>query len=155
MKLRILLALILACGISAQAQQPVNQAQLAGSPLYADPCLVNAPSTYIVNFATTTTTTMITGIAGEQTYICGVFLMAAAATNINIVEGTGTNCSTISAGLMGGTTAATGPNLAANGGFVLFGGGYWVTKTATAADNVCFMASASNQISGVIKYVQQ
>jgi hypothetical protein len=133
----------------------VNLAQLGGSSVYADPCLVNTPSAYVVNFATTTTTTMITGTSSKKTYLCGVFLIAGAATNINIVEGTGTNCSTISAGMIGGSTAATGANLAANGGFVMFSGGYWVAVTATAADNVCFMASAANQVSGVIKYVQQ
>jgi hypothetical protein len=142
--------------VSLAANQSVNVAQLGGSAVYVDPCLVNAPSVYIVNFATTTTTTMISGTASKQTYLCGISILpVSAAVNLNIVEGTGTNCSTISAGLIGGTTAATGPNIAANGGFVMFNGGSWVAKTATAADNVCFMASASSQVSGVIKYVQQ
>jgi hypothetical protein len=118
--------------------------------------MVNTPLKYVVNFATATTTTMIAGTSGKQTYICGISILpTSAAVNINIVEGTGTNCSSISAGLIGGTTAATGPNLSVNGGFVMFNGGYWVTVTTTAADNVCYMASATSQVSGVIKYVQQ
>jgi len=140
---------------SLAANQSVNVNQLAGSNLYADPCLVNAPSVYVVNFLTNTTTTMIAGVSAKQTYLCGVFLIAGAADNLNIVEGTGSNCSSISAGLIGGTTAATGAQLAANSGFVVFGGGYWVAKTATAADNVCFMSASVIQVSGVIKYVQQ
>jgi len=140
---------------SLAANQSVNVNELGGSAVYVDPCLVNTPIALPVSEATSSTTTIITGTASKQTYICGIFLVAAAATNINLVEGTGTNCSSVSAGLIGGSTAATGANLAANGGFVVFGGGYWVAKTATLADNVCYIASAGNQVSGVIKYVQQ
>jgi hypothetical protein len=76
--------------------------------------------------------------------------ITATAQNIALVEGTGTVCATGTAGMAGGTTAATGWNFAANGGFVNGGGGFWVFKTATPGDNVCLCLSSTGQTSGVI-----
>lgn len=133
----------------------VNNSQIGGSSVYVDPCQVNTPTSLPLNEATGSAVTIIAGVSGKKTYICGMVLVAAVATNVNLVEGTGTNCSSVSSGLFGGSTAATGINLAANGGFVAYGGGTWVAASATNADNVCYLASAGNQVSGVIKYVQQ
>lgn len=122
----------------------------------SDPCLTQTPLVLEVNEATSSTTTLISGITGLNTYICGLALfLGGSATNINLVEGTGSNCSTISAGLLGGTTAATGANLAASQSILLEAGGHWVMKTATSGDNVCYAASGSTQVSGFIKYFQQ
>jgi hypothetical protein len=71
------------------------------------------------------------------------------------VEGTGTTCATGTAGMAGGTTATTGWNLAANGGFVKGVGGFWVFKTATATDDVCLLLSGTGQTSGSVQWVQQ
>jgi hypothetical protein len=102
----------------------------------------------------TASTQIITGAASKQTYICNVFLFSATAQNINIVEGTGTTCATGTAGMLGGATAATGPNLAANQGFVLPASTVPWLKTATAADNVCLLQSGTGQVSGVIVWTQ-
>jgi hypothetical protein len=98
---------------------------------------------------------LVTGVAGKQTYFCGLILFTATAQNIALVEGTGTTCATGTLGMSGGTTAATGWNLAANGGFVNGGGGYWVFKTSTAGDNVCLLLSGTGQTSGSYRIVQQ
>lgn len=98
---------------------------------------------------------LITGVAGKQTYFCGLNIITATAQNIALVEGTGSVCATNIAGMAGGTTAATGWNFAANGGLVNGGGGYWVYKTATTGDNVCLLLSSTGQTSGSYRIVQQ
>ena len=109
-------------------------------------------SVYVINL--TANTQIITGTSSKQTYICSINIVVGAATNVAIVEGTGTVCATSITGMAGGSTAATGWNFAANGGLTLGNGDSWVIKTATAADNVCILVSAANQVSGSIKYVQ-
>ena len=119
--------------------------------IVADPC-GGAKSTAPVNL--TASGQVITGTAAKKTHICGGFLISATTQNINIVEGTGTTCATNIFGLTGGTTPATGPNLAANTGFLLtpdlWGSG---DANATAA-NTCILSSSTGQISGYISYVQ-
>jgi len=121
-------------------------------PAFVDPCKMATASQYTISL--TTNTQIITGTASKQTYICSINIVVAAATNVALVEGTGTVCATSIAGMAGGSTAATGWNFAANGGLTLGNGDSWVIKTATAADNVCILVSAANQVSGSIKYVQ-
>jgi hypothetical protein len=55
--------------------------------------------------------------------------------------------------MMGGASAATGWNLAANGGLVLPAAGKKYATTDTDADNVCLLQSGSGQISGTMTYV--
>jgi hypothetical protein len=111
-----------------------------------------------ISFSTAATNPLVTGATGKNTYVCKLILQTNAANNVAIVEGTGTSgaCSSSLAGMMGGTTAATGFNLPANGQLVLDGGGQtgWA-KTAVQADNVCLINSASTQLSGVLVSVQQ
>ncbi len=97
---------------------------------------------------------LITGAASKQTHICNLFIFSATAQNVALVEGTGVVCATGTAGLMGGATAATGQNLAANQGFVLPASTVPWRKTATAADNVCLLQSGTGQVSGVIAWAQ-
>ncbi|MBZ5701486.1 MAG: hypothetical protein LAN84_06535 [Acidobacteriia bacterium] len=123
------------------------------STLQIDPCQAQARSAYSVSI--TANTQIIAGVASKQTYICSALLIVGAATNVALVEGTGTTCGTGIAGMSGGATAATGWNLAANGGYAFGNGQNWIFKTATAADNVCLLVSAANQVSGTITYVQQ
>jgi len=135
------------------AQQPANVTQIAGSSVVADPCQTKARLS--VNISLTANTQLIAGTSGKQTYVCSMDIVVAAATNVALVEGTGTACGTSTAGMAGGSTAATGWNFAANGGLVKGTGGNWVFKTATTANNVCILVSAANQVSGSIQYVQQ
>jgi hypothetical protein len=64
-------------------------------------------------------------------------MITAAANNVALIEGTGATCGTGSAGMAGGTTAASGYNLAANGGIAFGSGLGTVMQTATTGDSVC------------------
>lgn len=123
--------------------------------MFLDPCLRGAKSYLSISEATVTTTKIITGTASLHTYICSVLLVSAGAANINLLSGTGTNCGTVHGSYFGASTAATGPNLSANGGFSLGNGSAAVARDNTAADDTCYASSASGQVSGVIVYVQQ
>lgn len=131
----------------------VNIAQQGGATKVQDPCQGAAGSVKVINL--TASASSITGTSGKQTYICSMNIITGTAQNIAMVEGTGTVCATGIAGMAGGTTAATGWNFAANGGFTIGSGGYWIFATATLADNVCFLLSSTGQTSGAIRYVQQ
>ena len=122
-----------------------NSSGCAGAPV------ANTTSTPI---NTTANTQIISGASGKQTYICSIALIAGAADNVALVEGTGAACGTNTAGMAGGTTAATGWNLANNGGLTLGNGVGIVARTAMAADNICLFVSGSGQVSGTIVWAQ-
>lgn len=140
---------------SLAANQSVNVAQLAGSALQAEPCQTVAKNYTPISL--TTNTQIITGTSAKQTYICAINLTAPN-TNVALVEGTGSVCATGIAGMAGGTTAATGWKFAdatAPGvGITQGNGASAIMRTATAADNVCLLVSAANQVSGHIVWVQ-
>lgn len=119
------------------------------------PCEANTQSYAPISITTATTTRIVTPSASNKTYICSLFLTSAAADNIGIVEGTGGTCGTGTAGVIGGTTAANGPNFAANGGVLLQAGGK-VSIAQTAGTNVdlCLITSAATPLAGGINYVQ-
>jgi hypothetical protein len=116
-----------------------------------DPCQQGAGTPG--NVSLTASGQIITGTAGKNVYVCSIDLITATAQNVALVEGTGTTCATNILGMAGGTTAATGWNLAANGGLVKGIGGYWVYKTAASGDNVCLLLSGSGQTSGGFRYI--
>jgi hypothetical protein len=158
----IILALALAWRADSQVQVsspiPVNQSQVGGSAVVADPCQQQAKTFF--TFSLTASGQIITGTSGKYTYICSWNDMTAAAQNYAVVEGTGTTCGTGAAavgGLSGGTTAAGGWNVAANGGRVMGAGGWTIGKAANASgDNICILVSGSSvQLSGGGSYVQQ
>lgn len=105
-----------------------------------------------INIASATTTLLITGVSGRQVRISALHMIAAAANNIALIEGTGATCGTGTAGMAGGTTAASGYNLAANGGIAFGSGLGTVIQTATAGDSVCAVTSGAGQISGGAQY---
>lgn len=129
--------------------------KIGGSAVIADPCQVNARTYTPINISTAANIKIVTGTSSKKTYLCHLFLLAAGADNIGIVEGTGTNCATGTAGVIGGATAAAGINLAANQGWVAGTGGNAVAATATNADDFCLITSAAVQVSGVAVTVQQ
>jgi hypothetical protein len=122
--------------------------------LYIDPCQRGAKTSYPVNISTATTVRFAAPAASKKTYVCDIVLIAAAADNVNIIEGTGGTCGTGTAGVLGGTTAATGANFAANGGFALGNGGFSVLATAGSNVDMCLITSAAVQLSGHITFVQ-
>lgn len=130
-------------------------AQYGGTALVADPCQAVAKSYTPISITAATTTRIIAPTSAKKTYICHITLIAAAADNVGIVEGTGGTCGTGTAGIVGGTTAASGPNFAANGG--IMGGSGAAAIWATAGTNVdlCLITSAAVQLSGMVVWVQQ
>lgn len=130
---------------------------LPAAQVTTDPCSLLTKQGAPINL--TASGQVITGTSAKKTYICSIDIVSATAQNIALVEGTGTTCATNIFGLAGGTTAATGWNLAANGGVskgsgsgtVYIGSG---DANATAA-NLCLLLSSTGQTSGEITYVQQ
>lgn len=134
----------------------VRNADGSGNLQVGDPCQLNAKSYTPISITTNTTTKIITGASAKKTYICHLFLTSAAADNIGIVEGTtGGTCGSGTAGLIGGTTAANGPNFTANGGFTIGNGGFSVLATATNQNDVCLITSAATPLAGSVVWVQQ
>lgn len=123
--------------------------------LITDPCETSIGVT--VSGSITTSTTIVTGTASKFISICYFYIdVNANATNWAMVEGTGTLCATnLAANFGGGTTAAAGPNWAANKA-ASFGVGRYALYTQTrAADNLCLLLSAANQVNYNLKYVVQ
>lgn len=108
------------------------------------------------SLASTTSLKLVSKVAAKKVYICAIDLVSATAQNVALIEGTltTTNCDTSTAGLAGGTTAATGWNLAANGGLTKGNGQGVVYKSATANLDVCLLSSSTGQISGAITWAQ-
>jgi hypothetical protein len=105
-----------------------------------------------INISTATTTLIVTGVSGRQVRIGAFHMVTAAANNVAWIEGTGATCGTGSAGMAGGTTAASGYNLAANGGIAEGSGLGTVLSTVTTGDSVCLVTSAATQLSGGLEY---
>jgi hypothetical protein len=105
-----------------------------------------------INVSTATTTLLVTGVSGRQVRISALHMITSIANNVAFIEGTGATCGTGTAGMAGGTTAASGYNLAANGGIAFGSGLGTVMQTATTGDSVCVVTSAAAQLSGGLQY---
>ena len=136
---------------SLAANQSVNVNQIGGVGAYLDPCSREATSIAIID--QTSGEQLATGTASERIYVCSIHIVSATAQNVALVSGTGTVCATSTGAMIGGTTAATGWNLAANGGLVLPNTGKKYAMTDTDADNVCLLQSGAGQVSGTMVYV--
>lgn len=123
--------------------------------LAIDPCKAQAKSYASIN--QTANAQLVTGAASKKVYLCSIHVVVAAATNVAVVEGTGTACATGTSGVggFGGATAATGWNFAANGGIALGNGDSSLGAEVTSGDNLCIFNSGSGQVSGGISYVVQ
>lgn len=95
---------------------------------------------------------VITPSAGNFVYICNLGLVAGTADNFSVVEGTGALCVTNALAMLGGSTAATGMNMAANGVFTYGSGTGAVLKTAVPGDSVCILRSSAGPLSGGISW---
>lgn len=126
--------------------------RVALSPI--DPCSPDSNATRgFTAVSLTTSSQIITGSAPNFVYVCSISLVAASATNVAVVAGTGSVCGTSIAGVFGGSTAATGYNFAANGGIAFGNGGASIGRSDATGENLCILVSAANQISGSLTYV--
>jgi hypothetical protein len=120
-----------------------------------DPC--KGQTKLFVSINQTANAQLASGTSSKKIYICSIHVVVAAATNVALVEGTGSVCATGTAGVsgFGGAAAATGWNFAANGGIALGNGDSSLGAEGTAADNLCVYNSGSGQVSGGVSYVVQ
>jgi hypothetical protein len=120
-----------------------------------DPCKGQAKVYLSIN--QTANTQIAAGTASKKIYICSINVVVASATNVALVEGTGTVCATGTSGVsgFGGATAATGWNFAANGGIAFGNGDSSLGAEVNSADNLCLFNSGSGQVSGGISYAVQ
>ena len=123
--------------------------------LVVDPC--KAQVKLYASISQTANTHLVAGTASKKIYVCSIHVVAAAAANVAVVEGTGSVCATSTAGVsgFGGAAAATGWNFAANGGIALGNGDSSLGAEGTSGDNLCIFNSGSGQVSGGISYVVQ
>jgi hypothetical protein len=149
LQLLLLLALV---GMGVFLFSPSAHAVVINPP--SDPC-GGVKSIHIVNMNTATTVEIANAISGQQFYICSVALVAAAAQTVAIGEDDTDGCGSITAGLHGGATAATGWSFTANGGIALGNGLGTVMRTNTAGRYLCIITGQAQQISGTITYVSR
>lgn len=120
-----------------------------------DPCGQIAKSFAVINISTATTTEVTPSLsgAGNYYYICSLELVNASADNVALVDDDTDNCASVTSGMAGGTTAATGWNFGANSGLARGNGLGALYKTNGTNRVVCLVTSAATQLSGVITYV--
>ena len=119
-----------------------------------DPC-ASGTHQFIPISQTTSTQLAAAGSAGTVNYICGYKWVGADAENISLVEGTGSVCATDTTAIDGGTTAAAGPNYAANSGAAGGTGRATLTAGTKTAHAVCLFQSGSGRVAGFLNLVQQ
>lgn len=100
--------------------------------------------------STSGSTKIVTGVSGRKVYICGLLVQTGGtATNVKLVEGTGTNCGTGSANITPAYQLAANSNV----GFM---SAFWTgMASATNADDVCINASAANAVQADLFYAIQ
>lgn len=123
-----------------------------------DPCA--GQTKIFININQATNTKLVTGTSSKKIYICSFTIQPlAAATNIALVEGTGSVCGTMTVAVPGVTggdgTAAKGANFAINGGETFGNGASAFGAESVAADDLCLFQSGSGQTSGGLSYVVQ
>lgn len=144
---------------SSTAAMALNSRGLNVRRVSPDPCGNEKATPFNVNLASATTTLVATGVGSEHVYICAVNIMVGGAQGLAFIAGTGATCGTSTAGMNGGTTGATGWQMAANGGIVLPAAGFSHMSTeisgGATGDSVCIVTSTAAQTSGTISYVIQ
>lgn len=126
-------------------------------PQSDDPCQKTAHSFALINYSSSglDATPIVAGVSSKKTYVCQLTVNNNAALSVALLEATtGTSCSTSQLGLWGGTTAATGFNLAATSGIVIGNGSARVAATTVNNNDICIITSTATQVSGRIEYVQ-
>lgn len=130
-----------------------------GAAVTAEPCQTNAHSFAVISLSGTSglyTTPIQAGTSAKNIYVCHLIINNNAALGIALFEAThATSCGTGATGMWGGTTAATGFQLAANSGVALGNGGHAIAHTATNQDDICAITNSTTQITGRLEYVVQ
>ncbi len=120
----------------------------------ADPCGYAFKTNLAISGNGTSLAQIIAASGSTKIYVCSLSLVAAGATAFNLNTGTGSNCASSTAALLGSTTAANGLSFASNGGMTLGNGGATILVTA-ASSEICTLQSNAVYVSGSMTYVQQ
>lgn len=117
-----------------------------------DPCSGVAKTPYVFSISSATTTEITGPLSGASNYyyVCSINLTVGAANNVALVDDDTDGCGSVTSGLAGGTSAATGWNFAANGGLTLGNGLGTVAKTNGTNRVLCLVTSGTAQTSGTI-----
>jgi hypothetical protein len=142
-------------GITAARGLLTDFSSFNGTAVVANPCITGTIS-YIPISQTASTQLASLGGSSKKNYVCSIAVVGADAENVSLVEGTGTVCATTPAAIIGSTTAANGPNFAANGGLTLGNGAAPVAAgSLTSLNNVCLLQSGGGRVAGTLVLAQQ
>lgn len=119
----------------------------------ADPCEGAAKSIHVINTSTATTVEIANAVSGQYFYICAINIVVAGAQTVAIVEDDTDGVGSPTAGLNGGTSAATGWSFAANGGLMMGNGQGTIMRTSTTNRYLGIITGSAVQTSGTITYV--
>lgn len=118
-------------------------------PASVDPC--SGPNKANLPISLTANTKLLSGTSGTIK-VCSIFLLSTSAETFSMVEGTGATCATGIKAVIGSTTAANGPSLAANGGFTLGNGLGSVAMQNVPGNDLCILISGATLIAGNLMY---
>lgn len=119
------------------------------APAYWDPCQGRKSK---VAISQTGGTVLMTQLPG-RIHICGIFALGADAENLSLVEGTGSTCGTNTLAMLGGSTAANGPNFGAGAGWVEGFANADITSQSVIGNDVCLLQSGAGRVAGNLSYV--
>lgn len=128
---------------------------IAAGASAGDPCTFGTKVSLAISTNATASTQIIAASASTKIYVCSIILVAPAATAFNLLTGTGTNCGTSQAAVLGSTTAANGMSFAANGGITIGNGAGVIAIANVAGAELCTFQSNAVQVAGNLTYVQQ
>jgi len=119
-----------------------------------DPCDGVAKSKYVINTTSAATFEIDNASGSDKWYICSVNIIVQGAQKVAIAADNTDGCGSITEGLNGGTTAATGWSFAADGSGIALGASKGtVLGPSTGGYYLCMLTSTTAQTSGSIQYV--
>ena len=128
---------------------------LASDQTVADPCMYQAKLSSPIEVNATAATQIVAASGSKKIYICSITIVAAGASTVSLLTGTGTNCGTSQAAVIGSTTAANGMSFSASGGLAIGNGSSTITYANLAGAELCTLQTAAVYLSGYISYIQQ
>lgn len=123
---------------------------------FLDPCSAVAKTPYVINISTATTTELTPSLAGSGNYyyICSIDIgPVAGAQTFALVDDDSDGCGSVTSGMAGGTTAATGWSINSGGGLTIGSGLGTIAKTNGTNRVVCAVTGQAVQTSGVMMAV--
>ena len=131
-------------------------AYIVGSDIgTTEPCMTGTKQQFTFSISTATTTELTPNLSGtgNNYYVCSIIVSNTGAAKIAFVDDDTDNCVSVTSGLSGGTTAATGWSLAANDWRMIGSGVSWVMKTNGTNRVLCAVTDTATQYSGTITVV--